>query len=103
MEKQEQVGDHRTGVHTTSCFIWAGISFSFCLNSSKDGKLTTQKKFRCYCWVAVPHMSTGPHMELHFKAMVQGKEKQEEKEPGKHKACCHSKATVLPAAGSQRA
>ena len=38
----------------------------FLLEPSRDGKLTTQKKFRFYCGVAVPHVSTGSHMELHF-------------------------------------
>ena len=94
MERQEQMADHRIGVHTTSCFIWAGISFSFCLNSSRDGKLTTQK-FRFYCGVAVPHVSTGSHMELHFTGpwgrgrrykRRNGEEKNKRRNLEKHKA-----------------
>lgn len=36
--------------------------FSFCLNSSRDRRVTTQKEFVFYCWVVVPHLSAGSHM-----------------------------------------
>lgn len=42
--------------------VWAGITthrwlFSFCLNSSRDGKVSTEKEFGFYCCVASSSLS----------------------------------------------